>query len=306
MAKSESQDFYNGLIANVGGKQKFLEFMDGMVLPYEQHYGMLQGYIGNKYAPNSGIRTVISEYDDNNRTTGTGCVLLPTYLFREMGHICLRNSEETLLTGQMPKLIDQQNRFVHSAATLLSETKTAIASALSGGDKPLPLIGKAVKLAQYRLLGLQEDGKTRRDDGFSRIQVEKGVDFSYKQERVHTTRIAANGKCHCCTAEIQRRSFIGDSKSRLPWQIKIVSFDARPVKGPTGSDSYDPSTISNREEHSFRLNDQDMFRCCYAVEHFVEQWERANLDSFIRGMNETARRRDEFLMSRSVDGRYSY
>ena len=36
-----NEELYLGLIAHTGGKQKFLEFFDAIVLPYRQHYAML-------------------------------------------------------------------------------------------------------------------------------------------------------------------------------------------------------------------------------------------------------------------------
>ena len=299
MAKSEAAEFYNGLIANVGGNGKFLEFLDAMTEPYLKDYAALQGAIGNKYAPNAGIRVTITEYGKDNKMTGSGSALLPTYIFSEIDRVCLMNTGVPVLSDDAVRFVTALSRLCDGAVTLGKEGVGAVAEIIKGGASPLMAVGKALKLANYALRGLEDDGKTPKEAPTVTPPL-LGYNYDYSQVRIHSGNQGKNGTCHCSTVSIKRQASMPNSKtgrnepSKYPWLITVSGFYAKPVKTATGGENYDSRTVTDKTEQTFRASDRDMHRCAEAVSRFVLEWDRSILTLFMQGRAETQFRQDEY------------
>lgn len=304
MANVTAQDFYTGMIAQVANADKFLEFLDGMVPAFEKDYGMIQGAIGKDHAANSGIRIVITDHS-GGKVTGKATALVPTWVFDQIRDSCLKNTGTPVLSGGVfADLASSLSRFLAGFKVLLKEIKGAIAKIIEKKEEqPLAAVGKAVRTALYKTGGFNED-KTidLTAQNFEGAPLGVNVDYCYRQVRVNPAAKAADGTVSCSNLTICRMTAGKDAAGngvvyKLPWKVSISNFSAKPNRHQNGTVSYDPKTVVRGTDCSFSLSNDDMFRCAYAVEHFVSQWERANLGGFIAGLNETQRRREEHLSS---------
>ena len=305
MANDSIQEYYSGLIAQVASKDKFLEFTDAMVPAYEKDYGMIQGAVGKDHAANSGIRVSIISYGEG-KTKGRVSALVPTWVFEQIKDNCLKNCGEIILPqGDAVKLVNGGIRAFHAFRTLLSEAKSGLVDVVTGKENDVLIaLGKALRSAQFKVYGLTETNTPDKTIlQYSTLAVPFAVDYKYHQVRVNSSIASSNGTVPCNILTISRRS-IGkdldgnDKVYNQPWCVNISSFFAVPVNHSTGTVSYDAATVDNRNDGNFYLSNEDMFRCAYAIEHFVSQWERANIDNFMKGMEETAKRRKEYLQKR--------
>lgn len=292
---------YNGLIAQAASKGKFLEFVDGMVPAFERHYAMIQGAIGTEYATNSGIRMVITDYSDKN-SSQVANVLVPTYVFSDIEEICRKNTGTMVITGG--RAVDAYNsiRNTHTGMSfLVNKLKTGLGTIITGKEKePLMPIGSALKIADKIFRGIDP---TNNELPAETIEILTATNWHWDMTRVIPAKPNPNGKVPCKMASIAREEFgkgvNGQTeKNKLPWFITVSNFDAMPKEHQNGTVSYLPQTVENKVELSFRLNDDTMMRCVYAVQHFVSQWERANLGPFINGMNERHSRAEQYKSSR--------
>lgn len=301
MANSnQTQDYFNGLIAKAASSDKFLEFLDGMVFAYEKDYGMIQGAVGKDHAANSGIRVVITNYT-GGKVTDKASALVPTWVFDQIREVCLRNTGEISLgKGEITETMTAAVRHFGGFRTVVSEAKSGLAAVVTGKETSTILaIGRALKAALFKLNGVTEENQADLSvQAITDVKVPVGTTYSYQQVRVNTSSAGQSGLVPCNTLSIQRRVSGKDASGRetvykLPWFINISNFNARPKTHSNGTISYDASTVENRKDCSFSLSNDDMFRCVYAIEHFVAQWERANLQHFVEGMNKTRLRREE-------------
>ena len=75
---------------------------------------------------------------------------------------------------------------------------------------------------------------------------------------------------------IQRKQF--NSKNEVmksPWIVSISNFEAFPNQQKNGTTSYQNNTKRNEINLFIQVSDDDMWRCLYAVSHFISVWEMA-------------------------------
>lgn len=301
MAKTESGEYYNGLIVNVGGKDRFLEFLDGMKEPFPKDYAMLQGAIGAKYAGNAGIRMSITEYGGaDNKLTGSGSALIPTHIFSEIDEVCLKNLSRPVVSDELRLSAVRLSRLHEGVKTLADEGVKAAAEIVKGSEPSVPkAIGKVLKLANYALHGYEADGRTPAPSPAILSPI-LGYDYEYFQTRIHSEQRRADGACHIVSASIKRQSTMPNSKTgrpdlaKSPWLMSVVTFYAIPSNTATGGESYNPGTVRDRSEVTFRATDRDMHRCAEAVGRFIREWDASILSLFIKGREETEYRKSEY------------
>ena len=62
---------------------------------------------------------------------------------------------------------------------------------------------------------------------------------------------------------------------KSPWSVNISNFEAAPNEQKNGTTSYRSNTKRNEVNLFVQVSDDDMWRCCYAVSHFITAWEMA-------------------------------
>ena len=60
-----------------------------------------------------------------------------------------------------------------------------------------------------------------------------------------------------------------------PWSVSISNYEAIPSEKKNGTTSVKPGTARKKVDLYIQISDEDMWRCCYAVSHFISVWEMA-------------------------------
>ena len=316
------------MIAQVASTGKFLEFHDGLTPAYEEHYAMMQGAVGAKFAPNSGIRVMLSDYSEKDKGKSvTQDVLVPCYVFEEMKEICLKNTGTVALIDGVANALSAACNAEAEAAKTNASLVAMLTGVLSGlatvvknsaeptkdgkkaadkateasakdGEKfsPAAAFGKALKETRAKIAEEQIKKCSSRV-----VQVPFGVDYQYSQVRVYTNKAKAEGLCECKSLSIVRKSVmtgkdgspvIGNDGNlvtmKKPWTFNLSVFDAKPLEHDNGTVSYVSSSVKNKVTLTFSASDAEIHKATWSVEHFIEQWERSQLSGFISGAQKRA------------------
>lgn len=300
--RDEQEEYITGMICKCASVGKFLEFFDGMTPAYKKDYAMLQGATGKDYAASSGIRVKISDYSDEKKGSVSASSLVPTHVFDMLKQICIKNLGTTVIPADeaLAQVVANdktlQSGFLMLANGLMDSIYAIIkdekGSEKSDGKNPLAHVGKAIKDVALFLVGKKVDpnakGKTIDNQDTPcpvPITTKNYCDYSYSQTRVNSSYPNPDKSVPCKTVQISHTTLSDDgtTKMRLPWVVSISNFNAMPRQHRNGTVSYEPSSIKDKIDLRFSVSEEDMFRCCYAVEHFVAQWERYHLEDFIEG-----------------------
>jgi len=261
---SGSVDRIYGTIAKAASKNKFLDFRNAMTLAYLEDYANLQGIGGGKHAPTSGIKLLIQ---DNSSGSQKAQAIVPCFLIDKMLEICRKNAADLEYDGTTVAL--QVDRIYKSVFELVKGVKSAcgrIIKQKGHPNGPLADFGNAAREAEsvytdYQKFPAAASGKPY-------------ADFSYRQERVNPYSRSNDGFVRVSVISIQRKQFNAKNESmKLPWTVNISNFEAAPNEQRNGTTSYRSNTKRNEVNLFIQVSDDDMWRCCYAVSHFVSAWE---------------------------------
>ena len=96
------------------------------------------------------------------------------------------------------------------------------------------------------------------------------------QERVNPYSKTNDGFVRVSVVSIQRKQFNAKNEiMKSPWSVNISNFEAAPNEQKNGTTSYKSNTKRNEGNLFIQVSDDDMWRCCYAVSHFISAWEMA-------------------------------
>ncbi len=270
MQNEEGQRSFSDIIVRADSKGKILDFRNNLNLAYPEHYAMLQGVGGNGFAYSSGIAAFITDY---SKGTGEGNSItvkanLPPELFQQIGYICLRNTGSDIYSdgGATAGIISLLCKMSGAILNAINGSLLFCAGKLKKGndEQVLASFGSSLKGAKAALM--QSIDTTPPVFG-------RHTDFLYRQERVNVYA-TDNGFVPVSTVLIARQGIRKDGTvSQKPWTVKISNFMAKPVPHQNGTTAYDSASIKDRKEVFILLSDDDMHRCAYRVERFINVWE---------------------------------
>lgn len=273
------------MICNVGGKNKFFDMRNALVLAYPEDYAMIHGCGGAKHAPTSGIMLTITDY--SNGTGDKSSFVhgnIPPYLVDRMLAVCRANAGEN--SGGNPDLA--------AAMTIMNAKLDRIhAGLLSGFAKAVTACGNLVNkkghekgpMADFgQVMLAARNGLADKEAKIDQISVrDSHTEFTYHQERVNMYRKDPNdGFVFVSVVDIARKQYSDKGETRkYPWAIKIKNFYAPPKEQANGTTAYSASNARDVVECFIQISDDDMHRCCYAADHFIRVWENAAATSMV-------------------------
>lgn len=266
------------VICKVGGKDKFFDFRSALVPAKSEDYAMLHGCGGSKHAPKSGIRMCITDY-----SAGTGDKSLfvqaniPIHIADAMLQVCRYNAVQhvdgvSALAPAVNTIADMVRKLQVCLFTGISRCVTACGNIVNGKAHEK---GNVAEFGQA-ILGAKK--AATQPSGLQPVAVEPSYgEYNYHQERVNTHKAdPKDGFVAVSIVDITRKQNTekGEAK-RYPWTVKIKNMWAAPVTHQNGTTSYSSSNVRDAVECFVQVSDDDMYRCCLAVEHFVSVWENA-------------------------------
>lgn len=267
------------IICNVGGKNKFFDMRNALVLAYPDDYAMIHGCGGAKHAPTSGIMLSITDY-----SKGTGeksCFvhsIIPPYLADKMLSVCRMNAGDFVggnadLAACLTLINAKIERLYMGILSGAAKAVTACSNIVNGKGHergPVADFGQVLLATKKCLVYKEAEIKP--------VTIREGhVEFNYHQERVNMYRKDANdGFVFVSVLDIARKQYNEKGELRkYPWIIKIKNFYAPPKEQANGTTAYSAAQARDTVECFIQITDDDMHRCCYAADHFVRVWENA-------------------------------
>lgn len=274
-----AQNTVNTVICRADAKNKVFDMRDGLNLAYPEDYAMIHGTGGAKHASVSGITLTITDYSE-----GTGDrskfahANIPPFLVDQMLSVCRQNAGTRVdgsgyLANALSLMNSKLDKLVVTSLTFFSKAVSACGSILKGKGHeagPFADFGKVLKETRDVLAT---------DGDVTAFAVGSGyTDYAYHQERVNMYRKdPKDGYVFVSVVDIARKQFSDKGEPRrLTWQVKIKNLWAQPREMTNGTTAYNSGTARDVVETFIQISDDDMYRCCYAVDHFVRVWENAN------------------------------
>lgn len=291
---SNNKNQYSCLITKAAAKGKFLDFKDGLVAAKDEDYAMLHGAGGKDHAPISVIQLCITDY---SKGTGEAAVFVRAsvqpHILAIVRDVCAQNlgmakvsvkdGFGSFLSNAVVKVYASVQKCLlcgRAFAKLINGFMNACAYAITGKDKTAETVwqkfGASLKDAKAVLSQNPDMEVAIPDTPDGLVPLGVLVDYNYHQERVNVYSKTPDGLVSVSTCDIMRAGRRqGGAASKLPWTVKIANFKSQPVAQQTGGTAYNPQVIQDKTEAFIMLSDQDMYRCCYAVEHYVSTWENS-------------------------------
>lgn len=261
-----SVDRIYGTIAKAASKNKFLDFRNALTLAFLEDYANLQGIGGGKHAPTSGIKLLIQ---DNSSGSQKAQAIVPCFLIDKILEVCRRNAADMEYDGTTVAF--QVDRIYKSFFELVKGVKSAcgrIIKQKGHANGPLADFGNAAREAESVYTDFQKFPATAYGKPYA--------DFSYRQERVNPYSRSNDGYVRVSVVSIQRKQFNAKNEvMKSSWSVNISNFEAAPNEQKNGTTSYRSNTKRNEVNLFIQVSDDDMWRCCYAVSHFITAWEMA-------------------------------
>ena len=278
----------NTIITKTTGKNKVVDFRDGLVAAHEDDYANLHGAGGKKgKAPVSVIKVFLCDYSN-----GTG------------------DSSRTVNASVSPELCEQlleickQNigvQVIDPSLDLIKEQRGVNQKLVKGANMNFGILNNCIKLLN-RIVDSDKEGKERpslavlasgaatlftktRDkaaeatapSALAPIKIPKHTDIAYSQDRVHAFGSVKEGDL----VPVQRlnifhQTFRNDGQiSNYPWTIKILNAKAPVHFQETGATTFSASGMTEKQEAFIQVSDADMYRMMSRICHFVSVWENA-------------------------------
>jgi len=297
-----------GIIAKTNGRNKVIDFRDGLVLATPDDYAMIHGKGGKNHAPTSVIKIAICDYSGG--TGGNSTTLFANIapeICEQIFEVCKRNVGQAVIDNGLPILQE-----IRAADKKLLKTADMNFNALSN---ILSLMGrieqaetapglKAIASGFAKLLG-KTKAKVMEDAGEPVrppcMLMASRADFNYSQDRVHAQKKNSQGYAPLQRLNIFHTTYRKDGQiGKYPWTVKITNAVAKVKVQGNGATVYDASTMKDVKEVFIQVSDADMFRMMSRVTSFIRVWEIAMGAELIRA-GEAAREKERKDFQRSKD-----
>ena len=288
-----------GIIAKTNGRNKVIDFRDGLVLATPKDYAMIHGKGGKNHAPTSVIKIAICDYSGG--TGGNSTTLFANIapeICEQIFEVCKRNVGQTVVDNNLPifQEIRAADKKLLKTADMNFNTLNNILSILNRIEQTETVPGlKVLASGLAKLLG-KTKAKVMEDAGDPLrppcMLMASHADFVYSQDRVHAQKKNSQGYAPLQRLNIFHNTYRKDGQmGNYPWTIKITNAMAKVKVQGNGATVYDASTMKDIKEVFIQVSDADMFRMLSRVNSFIRVWEVAMGVDLIRA-GESAREKE--------------
>lgn len=286
----------NTIITKTTGKNKVVDFRDGLVAANRDDYANMHGAGGRKgKAAVSVIKVYICDYSNgtgvNSRTLHAS---MSPELCEQLLEVCRQNigvqvidpnlevlKEQRAISHKLSKSADMGFGVLNSCVKLLDVIVKA-----EGEGRGVPALA-ALAAGARNLLAKPRDKAMEPSSPapLAPIQVPRHMDFTYAQDRVHAFGEVKEGDI----VPVQRlnifhQTFRSDGQmGNYPWTVKITNAKAPVHFQATGATTFSSSGMTEKQEAFIQVSDADMYRMMSRVCHFVSVWEHTVAAQVVRG-----------------------
>lgn len=246
MSQAFNAEQLNTQIARIDGKNKILDFSDGLIRADPKDYANLHGTGGQNSAPNSVIRLALTDYSQ-----GAG--------------------KSTYVTANMD---------VYQIERLLAAVKMASCGMLGIGNQ-LDAV-KAAATANGQLTGWLQSGHCPTYQELANLQQMLGQGLNSKEADAPAWKMPTilkanpygkkeiNGVKHAPVSSLDVQYFPAKNYS---WTIRIVNFLAPLNERQNGSINFDGKGAVEKKEAVISVTTADLMTELLRVDHFIWNWE---------------------------------
>lgn len=304
-----------GIIAKANGRDKVVDFRDGLIAANVEDYAMLHGAGGSHHAPCSVIKLYVCDY-----TAGTGdksktvTANLSPEVCEQLFEVCKQNIGSHIINNQFGFFAEQRaiNKKMSKSADMcygvlyqtVSILKRVVEAAKSGS---LPEIAQVIEGLHMRLDKVCTRVTAEEKDPPRPVFVplDRHMDYSYTQDRVHNfaNKTGGTGIAPVQRLQIWHSTFRkqGDL-SNYPWTIKIVNGKAKVNVRSNGATTFDAHSMTDIEEAFIQVSDADMFRMMSRVCHYIQIWEQVVAAEVVKaGLQKREEERKAYLDAKRAE-----
>lgn len=283
------------VITSAHGKDKVIDFRDGLQPALREHYASMHQQGGNKYS--EGVKTypsVIKLYlCDFSKGTGQNSVNVSVNLEPSLPYewleVCKMSLGQVVVPffqagnsgltetalGRMHQDLQAAGRGANAFGILLRGLVSGVADVIRGnipGDQAglYRMLGSAMKKAAQTFQPAQNQNVE------TLLKLARGIDYTYSQDKVNVYKKGQDGFAPVSRLSVTRQTFRQDgAAAAYPWVFKVTNGEAIVAEKNTGATTFRSDTMRNKEEGFIRLSDRDVFRMMLRITHFIDAWETA-------------------------------
>lgn len=313
MAKKENQ--VSTIIAKVNGRNKVLDFRDGLVVANVNDYAMLHGCGGEGHAPSSVIKVYLCDYSagTGSKSRTVSANISPT-LCEQIFEVCKRNvgtqvipddfaffKEQRMTNKKMARTADMCHCAMQGAQKLFERyAGKAKENDAPGTAAVLEVLSSYFKKALERAAA--EPASPKREPY---MDLPLHADFHYSQDRVHNYHSKTGGGNIAPVQKLEINHFTYRKEGDLgkyPWTVKITNGKAKVKTQSNGATTYDASSMTDVQMAFIMISDSDMFRAMSRINHYVNVWETAiAVDIVKQGLVKREEERKTYIAQRERD-----
>ena len=207
----------NGIIAKANGRDKVIDFRDGLVLADIDDYAMIHGVGGKHHTMNSVIKIGLCDY-----TAGTGSKSKTVFasitpdICEQLFEVCKQNLGTTVYDNSFPALKEQRTanrkmmKFADMGVDVLMKVVTILTRATTAADKGTAPSAVEVAKGLNKLLSKTQErvmAKENYEDPACLTTLRR-VDFQYTQDRVHSKKMGADGYAPVQRLQIFHQTYV--------------------------------------------------------------------------------------------------
>lgn len=270
------QQYINSTITKINGRNKVVDFRDGLVVATTNDYAMMHGAGGSKHAPNSVIKITICDYSkgtgDNSVTVAANIKPEQVAILRAVAERCVASPMgQKVSVGTSDIFAVTQDEFAKIEESLRLMVSTSKNGNKLEGDNFVK-VGANLR-AVYN--SLKAADSTQGADPQS-----KGFDYEYTQDRVNPyknsySKDIPEGYAPVTKLQITHQPFYNGRVSSYPWCFKITSGIAIPQENELGGVSAKRGSFKEQSTAFINVSNVDMFAAMEDCMRFIRAWELA-------------------------------
>lgn len=278
----------DGIITKTNGRNKVIDFRDGLTVANIDDYANMHGTGGRKgKAPVSVIKLYLCDYGKGKgeKSLTVNASISPD-LCEQLLEICKQNIGSIVIDPKLPIIVEQQavNKKLCKGADMnfgvLDSCLKILDRIVKSDEEGKGVPGVAlVASGAHKLLSKSRDAAAAASPAaaVAPIVLPRHTDYTYTQDRVHAfgADVKEGAMVPVQRLNIYHQTYRNDGQvSNYPWTIKITNAEAPIHIQSTGATTFSSGAMTGKQEAFIQVSDTDMYRMMSRICHFIQVWEQ--------------------------------
>lgn len=257
--QNENQGQINNQICKIHGKDKVIDFRDGLIYAKYEDFANIHGVGGKKHAPNSTIQVVLCDYSNGK---GPNSVTVRYRLEVEDIEILHEAAKKAYFNDLSGSLLTACLRILERLRSWF------YIMPFPDGSRPI---------AESEIVEIGQMLRTAVDQ----------PSFVYSYEKSNPYEKASDGMAPVQRINIKYVPLTSSGEeSRYPWIVSIENFQAPLVELDNGASYHKSSKAKDLRSANIMLSRVDFLRSMISVSRYIKHWESLYRDTLRKALNE--------------------